>query len=545
MGVAFRAALAALAAVLPVCAQAGGELRFGIRADPKTYDPLAATDEVSETIAYLTGGVLVRFNRQTQQLQPELASSWKVLEDGRRIDFVLRHNVSFSDGAPFGPADVAATLRRLMGADLQSAIADSFRSAGGDITARANGADGVSVFFSAPVAGLDLLFDQLPISPVRPAAPESAVLGPFVVAEHKSGQYVLLKRNPRYWKTGTDGKRLPYFDSLRLDIQANREIELFRYRSGELQLVDKVEPEAFERLSKDAGSGARNVGPSLDTEFFWFNQNPEGPFPAHKKRWFQSRLFRLAASAAVNRDDIVRLVYRGYGHPAVGPVSPANKLWFNSKLKAPRHDPQLALKLLREDGFRLQGGTLRDRDGNAVEFSLITNAGNKTRAQIGTMLQQDFMKIGIRVNFLPMEFQSLIERITRTQQYEACLLGITNVEMDPNNQMNVWVSSGTLHAWNPRQAKPATPWEATIDQLMQAQHTAMDAQARTRACGRVQEIVSEEAPIVYLVHPDVLVAVSPSVRNAAPSPLPPHLVWDIEYLSYLSAGGAATPRRRN
>jgi peptide/nickel transport system substrate-binding protein len=550
MGIAFRAGVVALAAALPMCAQAGGELRFGIHADPKTYDPLLATEEVSETIGYLTGGVLVRFNRQTQRLQPELASSWKVLENGRRIDFALRHNVSFSDGAPFGPADVIATVRRLMSADLQSAIADTFRSAGGDITAKANGADGVSVFFSAPVAGLEQLFDQLAIAPARRVASESAVLGPFVVAEHKSGQYVLLKRNPRYWKTGADGKRLPYLDSLRLDIQANREIEMFRYRSGELQLVDKVEPEAFERLSKDAGSGARNAGPSLDTEFFWFNQNPEGPLPAHKKRWFQSRLFRLAASAAVNREDMVRLVYRGYGHPALGPVSPSNKLWFNAKLKSPRYDPQLALKLLQQDGFRLEGGTLRDRDGNAVEFSLITNAGNKTRAQIGTMLQQDFMKIGIRVNFLPMEFQSLIERITRTQQYEACLLGTTNVEIDPNSQMNVLVSSGTLHAWYPGQAKPATAWEAAIDRLMQAQHTAArntsrDAQVRKSAFDRVQEIVSEEAPIVYLVHPDVLVAVSPSVRNAAPSLLTPHLVWNIEYLSYLPAGGAATPRRRN
>ena len=125
----------------------------------------------------------------------------------------------------------------------------------------------------------------------------------------------------------------------------------------------------------------------------------------------------------------------------------------------------------------------------------------------------------------------MIERITRTQQYEACLLGLTNLDIDPNSQMNVWMSSGTHHAWNPGESKPATAWEAQIDQLMELQHTSVDQAARKRAFDRIQEIVSEEQPIIYLVHPDVLVAISPSVRDALPSPLPPHLYWNIENVS--------------
>ena len=529
MGIARTAFL--LAGAMGAYAQSGGELRFCVRADPKTLDPLLAEEEVSETIRYLTGGVLIRLNRQTQRLEPELAASWKVANNARQIDFELRRNVHFSDGAPFGPADVVATIRRMMSPGLQSGIADSFRSAGGEVTARANGANGVSVFFSTPVAGLELLFDQVAISPARPAPPESAVLGPFQFAEHKSGQYVLLKRNLNYWKTGAGGKRLPNLDSIRLDIQANREIELLRYRRGELHLVDKMEPEAFERLSKEAPASVRNAGPSLDAEFLWFNQSPDAEFPAYKKRWFKSGLFRRAVSAAINRDDVIRLAYRGYAHGAAGPVSAANKLWFNARLSPPRFDPQVALKLLQQDGFRLDGNSLRDREGNAVEWSLITNAGSKPRAQIGTIVQEDLRKIGIRVNFLPLEFQSLIERITRTQQYEACLLGLTNLDIDPNSQMNVWMSSGTHHAWNPGESKPATAWEAQIDQLMELQHTSVDQAARKRAFDRIQEIVSEEQPIIYLVHPDVLVAISPSVRDALPSPLPPHLYWNIENVS--------------
>jgi peptide/nickel transport system substrate-binding protein len=390
------------------------------------------------------------------------------------------------------------------------------------------------------VAGLELLFDQLAITPARPVAPESAVLGPFVLAEHKGGQYVLLKRNPNYWKTDSTGKRLPLLDSVRLDIQANREIELLRFRRGEVHFVDKIDPEAFARLSKEMPAAVVDAGPSFDAEFFWFNQNQAAPGPAYKKEWFQSKPFRQALSAAVNRDDIVRLVYRGYAHPAAGPMSSANKYWFNSSLAPVKYDPQLAMKLLRADGFRLDKSTLRDRHGNAVEFSLITNAGSKTREQIGTMLQQDLAKIGVRLNFLPIEFQSLIERITRSQQYEACLLGFSNLEMDPNSQMNIWMSSGNLHAWNPAETKPATAWEAEIDRLMEQQHAAIDSAVRKKAFDRVQELASEQQPIVYLVNPDVLVAVSPVVRNVQVTPLPPHLYWNIEHLSLTAPGQRRT-----
>jgi len=531
MGMSVRTGVLALAGAWCLLGQSGGELRFAIGADPKTFDPLLAEEEPSEVIRYLTGGVLIRFNRQTQQSEPELAASWTIRDQGKRIDFKLRPNLRFSDGSPFGPSDVVATMRRVMSPDLHSSVADTIRAAGGEIRAEPNGQDGVSMFFSTPVAGLELLFDQLAIAPGRTGAPRHTVLGPFMLAEHKGGQYVLLRRNPYYWKTGTGGKKLPYLDSVRIDVQANRENELLRYRRGELHLVDKLQPEAFQRLSKESAATVRNAGPSLDAEFLWFNQTADAPFPTYKRKWMQSKLFRRAISAAVNREDIVRLVYRGYAHPAAGPASPANILWANSKLKPQAYDPQLARKLLAEDGFRLDGQTLRDRDGNAVEFSLITNSGSTTRTQIGAMLQQDLKKIGIRLNFTPLEFQSLIERITKTQQYEACLLGLVNTDLDlPNSQMNVWLSSGAVHPWNPKEAKPATPWEAEIDRLMQAQHTVVEHKARKASFDRVQEIIAEQAPIIYLVHPDVLVAVSPKVRNAAPSALPPHLFWNIESL---------------
>src|SRR6185369_14918214 len=119
-----RILVLALAAALSLQA---AELRFCLRNEPKTFDPALVEDEASEAIRYLTGGVLMRVNRLTQELEPELALSWKISEAGRAISFQLPDNVKFSDGSPFTSADVAYTFKRLLDPALHSATGDAFR----------------------------------------------------------------------------------------------------------------------------------------------------------------------------------------------------------------------------------------------------------------------------------------------------------------------------------------------------------------------------------------------------------------------------------
>ena len=516
-----------------LAAQTGGELRFCLRAEPKTLNPLLTEDESSETIRYLTAGVLIRFNRQNQKLEPELAISWSVSDAGRKISFQLRHGVSFSDGSPFTADDVAYTIRQLMDPNLHSPTGDTFRSAEGAVQTQITGSHSVVITFPAPVAGVERLFDQVAILSSRSAKPDLAVLGPFYVEEHKAGSYLLLKRNPRYWKHDAAGKPLPYLDSIRLDIEQNRDIELLRFRRGEIQLINSLDAEYFDRLASEMPGAARDAGPSLDSEQMWFNQVSAAPIPAYKKAWFQSANFRRAISDAINREDMARVVFGGHARPAFGPVSPANEFWFNKTLPAPLHDPQSALQRLGQDGFHIDGKVLRDRAGNAVEFSLITNAGNKSRERMAAMMQQDLEQIGIRLNVVTLDFPSLIERITRSFDYEACLLGLVNVDLDPNGQMNVWLSSASNHQWNPEQKVPATAWEAEIDGLMQAQATTTDSAKRKEYFDKVQRIVWEEAPFIYLLNKDALMAISPKLGNANAVVLRPQTYWNAEWLYFV------------
>ncbi len=535
----FLLASALLCAFVGVAsAQSGGELRFCLRSEPKTFNPMMVDDESSEAIRYLTGGVLIRQNRRTQALEPELAVSWKVSDRGAKITFKLREGAYFSDGTPFSAEDVAYTMRTLMDPNLHSPTGDSFRSADGPVKAEVLGPSRVAVTFPAPVAGLERLFDQVAIVSSRSPKKEMAVLGPFSVAEHRPGSYVLLKRNPRYWKRDALGRQLPYLDAIRLDVQQNRDIELLRFRRGEIHLINSIDGEFFDRLAGEMPSAAHDAGPSMDSEQMWFNQVSAAPIPAYRKAWFASANFRRAVSGAINRADLCRIVFGGHARPAVGPVSPANQFWFNQALKAHPFDPQGALRRIAPDGFRLAGGVLRDREGHAVEFSVITNAGNKSRERMAAMIQQDLAQIGIKLNIVTLDFPSLIERITRTFDYEACLLGLVNVDLDPSAQMNVWLSSASNHQWNPGQKSPATAWEAEIDQRMRDQASSTNDKKRKADFDKVQQIVWEQAPFIYLVNKDALSAVSPTVKNSTPVVMRPQTYWNAETL-YLATEKAA------
>ncbi|MGC1372930.1 MAG: ABC transporter substrate-binding protein [Candidatus Sulfotelmatobacter sp.] len=527
----FALAAICLGTLLAQATAQGGQLRFCLHNEPKTFDPQKVDDDAAASIRYLTGGVLVRLNRQTQQLEPELAESWKVSKDGREISFRLRSGIMFSDGTPFSAEDVAYTMQRLMDPALHSPTGDAFRSGSGTIETEVISSTQISIKFPAEVSGADHLFDQVGILSEHSPKKEMAVLGPFMVADYKPGTSVLLKRNPNYWKKDAQGRKLPYLDSILLEIQANRDVEMLQFKRGELDLINTLDSEYFDKLAATSPQVVHDAGPSLDSEQLWFNEVAKAPLPQYKKDWFRSANFRRAISEAINREDMSRIVYRGHAQPALGPFSPANKFWFDANLKAPIYSPDAALKALASDGFRFENGALKDQSGNAVVFSIITNAGNKARERMAVMIQDDLQKIGIQVNVVTLDFPSLIERMTQSFDYDAIILGLTNVDLDPDGEMNVWLSSSENHQWNPQQKTPETAWEAEIDRLMRLQASSSDPKKRKAAFDRVQEIIVEEQPFIFLINKNSLSAISPRVHGAAPVILSPQTFWNAERLT--------------
>jgi peptide/nickel transport system substrate-binding protein len=532
--------VAGLAVFLPVaafCQAAGrqpGELAWAIHYDPKTFDPAKVDDQTSEFVRYLTGGVLLRINRQTQELDPQLAESYRISPQGTSITFKLRNGLLFSDGSSLTSADVAWSLRRLLDPQTKAPVAEEFLVPGG-VTIETPDKLTVTIHLPKRVIGVERIFDEIAIEPANRPSEGRVTAGPFTVDEYKRGQYLRLKRNPHYWRRDGANVQLPYASGVRLDILNNREQEMALFLRGEYDLIDGPSPDYFGLLAQKSPQSARDLGASLNTEQLWFNQASQAALPDYEKAWFQNRGFRVAVSQAIHRADLARIAYDGHATPAYGFISPANKMWHNDSLKVPQESVAEANRLLASSGFHRSGNQLWDSAGHPVKFSIVTNAGNLARQKMAALIQQDLAALGMQVTLVSLDFPALIERLMHKQDYEACLLGLSNAEADPSTMMNLWLSSSPNHQWNPSQKTPATEWEAEIDKEMQLQASTPLYKDRKRALDRVQQIVADQQPFIYLLYPNALQAISLQLRGVQPAILSPGPFWNIDAL--LREGG--------
>lgn len=507
-------------------AQPPADLAWALHAEPGTLDPAKVDDQSAETIRFLTAGVLLRVNRITQQPEPALAEHWDVSADGRTVLLRLRGGLRFSDGSPLTAQDAVSSLRRVLDPSTAAPVANEFLQPRA-VTVDTPGPGLVRLRLPKRVVSLAKALDQIAIEPATHPASATVTAGPFVLADYHRGEYLLLQRNAFYWKHDSAGRQLPYLKQLRLDITSNRDVERLRFTHGNYQLMESVSPDEFEQVAHDTG-GAHDLGASLNTEQLWFNQVPNSPLPSYEKSWFQNAVFRQAVSLAIHRNDLARIAYKSHATPAYGFISPANRTWFSAKDQAPHEDLARAEAQLNAAGFRHVGRQLLDPAGHPVRFSILTNSGNRARKLMGTLIAQDLEALGMQVTLVELDFPALVDRLMHTHDYEAALLGLSNVDADPSAMANVWTSSSPNHQWNPSQTSPATPWEAELDQLTAAQATAVAYADRKRAVDRMQAIVAEQQPFIYLVFPNQLCAAATSVEGTAFSLLSPTTLSAIE-----------------
>jgi peptide/nickel transport system substrate-binding protein len=529
---------AALSAMIvrPCVAQAAqrrpGELVWTIGYDPKTFDPAKVDDQESELVRYLTAGVLLRFNRFTQKIEPALAQSWSLSPDGKTLTFKLHPGAQFSDGGSLTSKDVAWSIRRVLDPATGSPVAEEFISPE-SVAIETPDLSTVVVHLTKRVVGIGKVFDEIAIEPANRPSEGRVTAGPFVVADYLRSQYVRLRRNTHYRGVATGVPA--YAAGVRLDILENPEQEIRLFERNEYDLIDDLQPDYFELLKRKDPSSVRDLGPSLNTEQMWFNQSPAAPIPAWEKAWFQNRAFRVAVSQSIHRADLARIAYLGHATSAYTFISPANSAWYDRTLSAPRTDVAAAKAGLAHAGFHWSGSQLEDSTGHLVKFAILTNAGNAARQKMATLIQQDLAALGMQVSVVALDFPALIERLMHTQDYEACLLGLENVDPDPDAMMNIWLSSSPNHQWNPSEKTPATEWEAEIDREMNRETSNSNDGVRKQAIDRVQQIVADEEPFIYLVYPNVLVAVSPRLQGMRPAVLEPNLVWNVDSLRLAGA----------
>ena len=534
----------------------GGALTASLRSEPAHYnrylDPKAAADLLS----LLMHARLVRINRATDELEPALAESWTPSADGLSYTLKLRNGVQFSDGHPFSADDVLFTARVLYDPAVNSALGMSLRVDGKPLVFEAPDAATVIVRFPSPYApGLRLL-DNLAILPkhkltgpldagqfadawkVGTPPAEIVGLGPFVMAEHVTGQRMVFARNPHYWKKDANGVQLPYLDRLTIAIVADQNTEALRLQSGEIDLMSNgdIRPEdhqAFRRSAEQGKLRMLDVGIGLDPNLLWFNL---GESSATRAALFREKAFRQAVSYAVDRDAIVNTVYLGAAVPIYGPVTPGNKTWYSPAAPQYPVDRARARELLASVGLADKNGDgmLDDGKGEPVRFSIIVQQGNTIRERTASVIQEQLRQVGIGVEIAQLDQKSLFQR-WGSGDYDSIYHGAQASSTDPIiGWSEFWFSSGQSHFWNPQQKTPSTEWESRIDALMHRVESAPTLSERQQLFADAQKIFGEELPGIYFAAPRTTVAISSRVGNPQPAPQIPQLLWSADTLQAVS-----------
>jgi len=499
--------------------------------DPKSFNPIIAKETSTTLITGFIFEGLTKIDGITLEVKPLLAEKWEVDKTGKRWLFFLRKDVLWSDGEKFTANDVVFTFNELIyNEKIPTSSRDVFTIEGKKIKVRK--IDDYKVEFILPekfAPFLQLMTQEiLPEHKLKKVVIENRFTstwgvnenvenivgtGPYKIKEYRPGEWIILEKNPYYWKKDKEGKILPYIDRIVFLIIPDPNMAILKFRTGEIDVLSVRGQDYYilKPLEKIKNFTLYDVGPSLGSEFLSFNQNVDAKIPEYKKNWFCDINFRKAIAHSIDRDSIIKNVYNGFGTYQFGPMNSSCGFFYNDKIIKYSYDLNKAREFLNKSGFYWKDEKLYDRYGNRVEFTIITNSNNFERIQIGNIIQNDLEKIGMKVNLLPAEFNTLVNKLSITKDWEAVIVGLTG-GIEPHGGKNVWKSNGQLHFWNFNN-KRNYEWEKEIDLLFEEGTKYLEKEKRKKIYDRWQYLVSEYLPLIYTANSNVIYAVRNKFEN--------------------------------
>lgn len=516
---------------------------------PKTFNPFNTKDNISAQMSEIMYDGLVTTNVVTGETIPKLAKSFSV--NGKEYIVNLRHGLKWSDGKPITADDVVFTWQNIIFDGFgNTSTRDSVMIDGklptvekiDDYTVKFVTPEPFAPFLrmlSSPIAPKHIFqpavsrgreyFDGFLSTNTNPK--EFVTSGAFRLKEYVPAQRVVFERNPNYYEINKDGKKLPYLDKLVYLIVGDINNQVLKFEGGELDEISLqgANVARFKEMEKHSDFSVFNIGPDTGTMYLSMNmnnrKNEKGKYYVDQKKqvWFQDKNFRQAVDYAIDRKNMVFNIANGLGYPLFTPET-LNSIFLNKKLKPYDKNIEKSKELLKKSGFTWdKAGHLIDKFGNHVEFDLYTNAGNTEREAIGVMVKQDLEDLGMKVNFKPIEFNSLVNKLMASLDWDMVIMGFTGSPLEPNGGKNVWLSDGTLHIFNQRLERdansPRYAFEKRIDYLYTQGALATKFEDRKKYYDEYQAIVYDEKPLIYIYSPIRIVALRNKFKNIYPTSL--------------------------
>ena len=516
---------------------------------PKTFNPFNSKDNISSQMSEIMYDGLVTTDPVTGDTIPKLAKSFTV--NGKEYIVKLRHGIKWSDGKPITADDVVFTWQNIILDGFgNTSIRDSIVIDGKLPTVEK--IDNYTVKFVTPEPFAPFL--RMLSSPIAPkhvfepavkkgkayfegflstnTPPKDFVIsGAFKLKEYVPAQRVVFERNPNYYVINKDDKKLPYLEKIVYLIVGDINNQVLKFEGEELDEISLqgANVARFKEMEKHGDFTVYNIGPDTGTMYIAMNmnnrKNDKGKYYVDPKKqvWFQDKNFRQAVDYAIDRKNMVFNIANGLAEPLFTPET-LNSIFLNKSLKGYDRNIEKSKELLKKSGFSWdKAGHLVDKFGNHVEFDLYTNAGNTEREAIGVMVKQDLEDLGMKVNFKPIEFNSLVNKLMATLDWDMVIMGFTGSPLEPNGGKNVWLSDGTLHIFNQRLEKDLNSsrydFEKRLDYLYTQGALATKFEDRKKYYDEYQKIVYDEKPLIYIYSPIRIVALRNKFQNIYPTSL--------------------------
>jgi peptide/nickel transport system substrate-binding protein len=454
-------------------------------AEPQSLDPHAVTAVNDFRILVNVYDGLVRFADGTLEVEPSLAESWEISEDGLTYTFQLRGGVAFHDGSPLDAEAVKFNFDRMLDED------HPFHN---------TGPFPLSFFFSAieEVTAVDDLTVEFTLNePFAPflsnlAYPTGLIVSPAAVEEHgadfgrnpsgtgayrfaewQSNQRVVITRNEDYW----DGPPAPEAIVFRPITDANTRVA--EMLSGGLDIMVEVPPDSIAQF-RDAPDFEvhEQAGPHL---WFLILNMREGPFADQR--------VRQAANHAIDKQSLVTDVLQGTAEVAAGPIAPAFAWAYNDELQPYPHDPERARELLAEAGY----------DGEEVVFHVTEGgSGMLDPVAMGTAIQADLAAVGMNVRIETYEWNTFLGQVNPGLEGKADMAQMAWMTNDPDTLPFLTLRTAAF----PEEGGFNSGYYSNpeVDELLNAARIATDQQERAELYRRMQEIVHEDAPWVFVAN---------------------------------------------
>jgi peptide/nickel transport system substrate-binding protein len=464
--------------------------------------PALASDSASFSVIDRVYDGLVKLDKNLE-LVPALAESWEFSEDLRTLTFKLRQGVHWHDGQPFTARDALFTYELMVDPGTPTAYANSFQQietaeAVDDRTfrvtyrrplAKALSTWSFSIMPAHLLEGRDLITSPLARRPIG--------TGPYKMEKWEAGQRITLVANDDYFK----GR--PHIDRVVIKVIPDLNAQMLELLAGHIDTMGLTPDQYEERSEAAAFKAAYNVFryPAFSYGYLGFNM---------KRPLFQDQRVRQALAHAIDKEEIVEGVLLGLGRVANGPFK--HDMWANNLDIVPYpYDPAKARALLAEAGWALKDGLLV-KDGQPFRFTIVTNQGNKIREQVGAIIQARLKEIGVEVRIQVIEWAAFLKEYLDRHNFDAVVMGWT-IPTDPD-MFDIWHSSKN----QPGELNFISYKNEEVDRLVDEARFILDRDERKKFYDRVQEILHEEAPYVFLYVPDALPVVARRFRGPEVGP---------------------------